>query len=116
MKGLTRRDAVQAFADFDEDQDGALTAHELKLLTNASGLVCCPPLACQRFAAEHPRLQGWSSKDVMRLLGISTKDKKKIREPTLVDFLQFIDAVVEVHGDPFYELRYRCAVASHACA
>jgi hypothetical protein len=59
--------------------------------------------------SEHPLLQGWSSKDVMRLLGISTKDKKKIREPTLVDFLQFIDAVVEVHGDPFYELRYRCA-------
>ena len=65
--------------------------------------------SCHFFAAEHPLLQGWSSKDVMRLLGISTKDKKKIREPTLVDFLQFIDAVVEVHGDPFYELRYRCA-------
>ena len=61
--------------------------------------------------SEHLRLQGWSSKDVMQLLGISTKDKKKLREPTLVDFLQFIDAVVEVHGDPFYELRYRCVVA-----
>ena len=30
---------MQAFYDFDEDGDGALTAHELKLLTNASGLV-----------------------------------------------------------------------------
>jgi hypothetical protein len=53
----------------------------------------------------------------MRLLGISTKDKKKLREPTLVDFLQFVDAVVEVHGDPFYELRYRCAMTVAAtCA
>jgi hypothetical protein len=55
------------------------------------------------------RLQGWSSKDVMRLLGVSTRDKKKLKETMLVDFLQFADAVVEVHGDPFYELRYRCA-------
>jgi hypothetical protein len=45
----------------------------------------------------------------MRLLGVSTRDKKKIKETMLVDFLQFADAVVEVHGDPFYELRYRCA-------
>ena len=115
-KRLTRRDTAQAFTDFDEDHDGALTAHELKLLTNASGLVRFPPVFCRLFAADPSRLQGWSSKDVMRLLGISTKDKKKIREPTLVDFLQFIDAVVEVHGDPFYELRYRCAVAAHVCA
>ena len=45
----------------------------------------------------------------MRLLGVSSRDKKKFKEPTLVDFLQFVDAVVEVHGDPFFELRYRCA-------
>jgi len=43
----------------------------------------------------------------MRLLGVTTRDKKG-QEPVLVDFLQFMDAVVEVHGDPFYELRYRC--------
>ena len=48
----------------------------------------------------------------MRLLGVTTKDKKKLKEPTLVDFLQFVDAVVEVHGDPFFELRYRCVTAS----
>lgn len=43
----------------------------------------------------------------MRILGL---DKKGLKEkaPMPVDFLQFIDAVVEVHGDPFYELRYRC--------
>ena len=53
----------------------------------------------------------------MRLLGVNTRDKKKQQEPHLVDFLQFIDAVVEVHGDPFYELRYRCAAAAlFACA
>lgn len=26
----------------------------------------------------------------------------------LVDFLHFIDAVIEGYGDPFYDLRYRC--------
>jgi hypothetical protein len=26
----------------------------------------------------------------------------------LVDFLHFIDAMVEGYGDPFYDLRYRC--------
>ena len=48
----------------------------------------------------------------MRLLGVSTRDKKKVKDATLVDYLQFVDAVVEVHGDPFYELRYRCATAA----
>jgi hypothetical protein len=39
--------------------------------------------------------------------------KKQLKSNALVpiDFLQFIDAVVEIHGDPFYELRYRCARA-----
>ena len=51
----------------------------------------------------------------MRLLGVSTRDKKKFKEPTLVDFLQFVDAVVEVHGDPFYELRYRYGPGLRLC-
>ena len=45
----------------------------------------------------------------MTLLGVESKKGKKITDPVLIDFLQFIDAVIEVHGDPFYELRYRCA-------
>jgi hypothetical protein len=102
---------LQAFHDFDEDEDGAITAHDLKLLTSATGLVRCSP-AFESPCADQPRLQGWSSKDVMRLLGVSTRDKKKTKEPMLIDFLQFVDAVVEVHGDPFYELRYRCATAA----
>jgi hypothetical protein len=52
--------------------------------------------------------QGWSTKDLMTLLGVESKKGKKITDPVLIDFLQFIDAVIEVHGDPFYELRYRC--------
>jgi hypothetical protein len=36
---LMRLRRVQAFYDFDQDGDGALTAHEVKLLTNATGLV-----------------------------------------------------------------------------
>lgn len=55
-------------------------------------------------------LQGWSTKDLMTLLGVGSKKGTKITDPVLIDFLQFIDAVIEVHGDPFYELRYRCGL------
>ena len=44
----------------------------------------------------------------MTIIGAGQKGAK-VDGPTLIDFLQFIDGVVEVHGDPFYELRYRCA-------
>ena len=44
----------------------------------------------------------------MTIIGAGQKGAK-LDGPTLIDFLQFIDGVVEVHGDPFYELRYRCA-------
>jgi hypothetical protein len=49
---------------------------------------------------------------ILDVVGNGKKPKKNAPAvPVLVDFLQFIDAVVEIHGDPFYELRYRCAVA-----
>ena len=30
----------------------------------------------------------------------------------LVDFLHFIDAMIEAYGDAFYDLRYRCAMSA----
>jgi hypothetical protein len=118
----------QAFHEFDLDGDGALTPVEMKELTAAIGLVgrrhwsplhggtsdCCvsqPDMRATARPLASPGRQGWSTKDIVSLLDVGKKElKKELKEkkPTLIDFLQFMDAVVEVHGDPFFELRYRC--------
>ncbi len=114
---------AQAFYEFDEDGDGALSAEEVRSLTTTIGLVratntrirrlhkavlSCPPSSDFHAAT----IQGWTAKDVMTVIDV---DKKQLKRNAVmpIDFLQFIDAVVEVHGDPFYELRYRCARLKH---
>lgn len=82
-----------AFIEADTDGDGALDVLQLKELAANLGL-------------------RWTAKDVMRVLGLNTAVSARtasshIQDVVLIDFVMFMDAIVEGYGDPYYELRYR---------
>ena len=79
-----------AWVKLDDDGDNALTMPQLRLLSALFGL-------------------GWRYRDIRMLLQDKPLKGRAAAEgeEQRMDWLQFLDAFVEIYGDPFFEKRYR---------